>query len=181
MLGVTHTAVQLAERHGADTTMAAIAGLVHDRSKWMKPEAIEAELKDRGIGIPAEDRDYPAIWHGLHAAAWLRQDAGLGTGPEIDELAIAIQHHSTAEAGLGPIGKILFIADYLEPGRYFDGIEKLRQLSRENLDEAYKSCLATKCTYMLQIQGKKIHPRARRALESCGIGLAPSAAIPETS
>lgn len=169
VLGVTHTAVQLATRHGLDPGLAALAGLVHDRSKALSPQAIEADLASRGIAIPEDDRPFPAIWHGLHAAVWLRQDSGWADGEELEALAEAVQHHSTSEAGLGPLGRLLFIADYTEPGRMFEGLDALRRLAMEDLESGYKSCLATKCRYMVERQRRTIHPRAQRALKNCGI------------
>jgi predicted HD superfamily hydrolase involved in NAD metabolism len=171
VLGVTHTAVQLAAQHGLHVELAAAAGLIHDRSKELPPARIEEELGRQGIQIPVEDRDYPAIWHGLHAAAWLRRDSGWDAGPELEALAEAVEHHSTGDSGLGPLGRLLFVADYLEPGRHFDGIGALRDAAAMNLETAYKSCLAAKCRYMIQ-KGRTVHPRALRALEACGIRIA---------
>lgn len=171
VLGVTHTAVQLAARHGVDLHLAAMAGLIHDRSKGLSPRAIEEDLVARGSEIPQEDRPYPAIWHGLHAAVWLREDSGWPAGGDREDVAEAVRHHSTAEAGLSRLGKLLFIADYLEPGRHFDGIGELRRLARENLEAGYKSCLAAKCRYMVKKQGKSLHPGAVRALRDSGLDL----------
>lgn len=171
VLGVTHTAVQLAGRHGERPGLAAAAGLIHDRSKGLSSAEIEEDLKARGLEIPEEDRPYPAIWHGLHAAAWVREDASWVSGGEREELAEAIRYHSTAEAGLGRLGKLLFVADFLEPGRSFEGIEALRRIARDDLEEGYKSCLAAKCRYMVKKQGKFLHPGAVRALHESGLSL----------
>lgn len=160
-----------------EVELAVAAGLIHDRSKGMEPWEIEADLRERGVGIADEDRPFPAIWHGLHAATWLSRDSGWEAGSRRDALAEAVRHHSTAEAGLGPLGRLLFVADYLEPGRYFDGIEALRVEAREDLDAAYKSCLAAKCRYMVKKEGKAVHPAAQRALESCGIEISGGAGI----
>lgn len=175
VLGVTHMAVQLAERHGLDRETAAAAGLVHDRSKGMDPWEIEADLRRRGVEIADEDRPFPAIWHGLHAATWLQQDSAWKPGPDLDALVEAVRYHSTAEAGLGPLGRLLFVADYLEPGRAFEGIDALRTEAREDLDAAFKSCLAAKCRYMVKKEGKAMHPAAQRALEHYGIEITGSA------
>jgi len=169
VLGVTHTAVQLAERHGLDCELAAAAGLIHDRSKEMDPKEIEADLTRRGVEIPEEDRSFPPIWHGLHAAAWLRQDPGWASGAGLDALAEAVRYHSTAEAGLGTLARLLFVADFIEPGREFEGIDELRSEAREDLDAAFKSCLAAKCRHMIRKGGKAVHPAAQRALDQYGI------------
>lgn len=167
-LGVTHTAVALAERHGVATDWAALAGLLHDRSKAMAPEEIERDLARRGIGIPEDDKPYPAIWHGLHAAVWARQDLGLSEADGIEDIAEAVQFHSTAEADISPLAKVLFIADIIEPSRSFEGIESLRRVAHENLDEGFRTCLARKCAYVKRQRGAALSPRAVRALEFYG-------------
>lgn len=177
VLGVTHTAVQLAERHGLDRELAAAAGLIHDRSKHLEPREIEADLSARGVEIPEEDRPFPAIWHGLHAAVWLRQDSDWAPGPGLESLIEAIRHHSTAEAGLGPLGRLLFVADFVEPGRDFESVDALRVEARKDLDAAFKSCLAAKCRHMVKKGGMAVHPAAKRALDQCGVNITGSAGV----
>ena len=45
VMGVTHAAASLAFRHGLDARAAAVAALIHDRSKGMGPEEIESDLR----------------------------------------------------------------------------------------------------------------------------------------
>lgn len=167
-LGVTHAAVALAEIHGANVEHAAIAGLVHDRSKAMKPEEIEADLERRGVEIGADDRPFPAIWHGLHAATWLRQDAEMADTNATETIACAVEVHSTADAGMSDLAKILFIADYTEPSRSFEGLDAIRATARRDLAEGFRACLESKCRYMAG-RGQRVSPRAARALEEMGI------------
>jgi predicted HD superfamily hydrolase involved in NAD metabolism len=165
VLGVTHAAIALAVRHGLDPWRAAVAGLLHDRTKFTAPEEIQKDLHHRGERIEADDREFPGIWHGYHAAVIARQDLGLTEADGIDEIAEAVQFHSTGERGIGPLAKALFIADFTEPGRDFDGIDELRETARRDLDEAYRLCLERKGAY-LKSRGIKESPRARRALEA---------------
>lgn len=170
LLGVTHTAATLAARHGVPVEQAVVAGLLHDWSKSMPPAEIEADLRARGVEIPEEDRDYPAVWHGLHAAVRARQEGLLNglEGSEAIEEAVAL--HSTADAGIGPLAKILFIADYTEPGRQFDGVEELRSISARDLELGFSACLERKCRHMVS-KGQAISLRAMRAAEAAGIDL----------
>lgn len=168
VLGVTHTACALAMRHGegcgVTAERAAMAALLHDRSKPMTPAEIEADCKRRGSEIPEEDRPYPALWHGWHAALLVRQDFGWTEADGVDEIAEAVQFHSTAEAGMGPLAKILFLADSLEPSRDFPGIDELRKLARNDLDEGFRVTLEHKCEY-IESRGGSLNPRAVRALD----------------
>lgn len=168
VLGVTHAAVALAQRHGVALEQAAAAGLLHDRSKAMKPEAIEADLREWGEAIPEEDRDYPAVWHGLHAAAWARRTGALAGIEGAEAIVEAVRLHSTADAGMGPLAKILFIADYTEPGRDFEGVGELRELAARDLEQGFAACLERKYRHMMS-KGKAISPRALRAAEAAGV------------
>jgi predicted HD superfamily hydrolase involved in NAD metabolism len=164
VLGVTHTAVHLAMRHGADPELAAVAGLLHDRSKGMQPDEIRADLERRGQAIPEEDLEHPAVWHGLHAAAVLRQDYEMKDEEGAGEVCAAVAVHTTADREMTTLAKILFVADYTEPGRDFEGLTELRALSRKDLDEAFKSILVHKCGHVIS-RGRSLSPRAQRALE----------------
>ena len=161
VLGVAHTAVALAMRHGADAQSAAAAALLHDISKSMTAEEIEADLVQRGGAIAEEDRAHPAIWHGLHAA---RLAGDYEIPPEKrDEIARAVAAHSTADSGMSPLAQILCLADYLEPGRSFEGIDALRELARSDLDRGFRAALHHKCRYVEQ-KGRALSPRAARAM-----------------
>lgn len=167
VLGVTHTACALAERHGVDVTAAAIAALFHDLSKPIAPGEIDADLAARGVPISAEDRPFPSIWHGPQAAALAAEDPDIARRPDAPAIAEAIRFHSTGEAGMGPLGKILFLADYLEPGRGIEGTGPLLEAAFDDLDAGFARALGAKCRYMKE-QGMTISPRAERARRASG-------------
>jgi nicotinate-nucleotide adenylyltransferase len=48
----------------------------------------------------------------------------------------AIFWHTTAKADMTTLEKILYLADYIEPNRDFDGVERLRALAYRDLDKA---------------------------------------------
>lgn len=164
VLGVTHAAVALATLHDVDPMHAAVAALLHDSSKEMRPDAIKADLEAKGLSIPEEDIPFPALWHGLHAAARAREDASLPLGEAREEIAHAVELHSTAEENASALTKVLFLADALEPGRDYEGVDELRALARRDLNEAFRSTLEHKCRFV-ESKGLPVSPRARRALD----------------
>jgi predicted HD superfamily hydrolase involved in NAD metabolism len=159
LLGVTHTVTALAGRHGLDPGQAALAGLLHDLSKQIDPNAIKKDLAGWGIAIPPEDRDHPHTWHGLHAAEWARRKLDLND-PDILE---AVTLHTTADAGVCPLTQALFVADFTEPLRGFKQAPPVLDLARRDLLEGFREALRVKVT-RLRNKGRSIHPRARRAL-----------------
>ena len=61
--------------------------------------------------------------------------------------------------------KILYLADYIEPNRRFDGVEKLRRLAELDLDQAVAMGLSMTIEEMRQ-EGREIHPDTQMALKS---------------
>ena len=55
---------------------------------------------------------------------------------EPDEVFEAIFWHTTAKANMTTLEKILYLADYIEPNRTFDGVERMRALAYQDLDKA---------------------------------------------
>ena len=55
---------------------------------------------------------------------------------EPDEVYEAIFWHTTGRANMTLLDKILYMADYIEPNRDFDGVEELRRLAYTDLDQA---------------------------------------------
>lgn len=169
-LGTTHAAVALAFRHGLDPWAAAAAALAHDGSKSLSPEQIEADLDRLGAPLAEEDRPFPAIWHAIHAAQTARAEWEPVETDRSEPIAEAIELHSTADALMGPLARALFVADYTEPGRNFEGVDQLRDQARSDLDEGFRRCLASKCKH-LKSRGMALSPRARRAAEFYDVAL----------
>ena len=55
---------------------------------------------------------------------------------ECDEVCRAIYWHTTGKPDMALMEKIVYIADYMEPNRDFDGVERLRHLAYTDLDKA---------------------------------------------
>lgn len=53
-----------------------------------------------------------------------------------DRIYSAIRWHTTGRADMTLLEKIIYLADYIEPTRDFDGVERLRKLAYENIDSA---------------------------------------------
>ncbi len=132
-LGVASEAVSLAERYNADKDKAYIAGLVHDCAKEIENSEAKALLSDKyGVEIDDVAMRTHKILHGPLGECMAKDLF------EIDDADIldAIRFHTTAKADMSMLTKIIYIADYIEPNRNFDGVEELRKLSYEDIDKA---------------------------------------------
>lgn len=159
-LGVMHTAALLASAHGLKPEEAALAALLHDQSKELHPDQIRQELAGHDVSIPAEDLAYPQTWHGLHAAEYARRELGIDD-PQILE---AVALHTTADAKIDDLTKILFIADLCEPNRTMEASPEILKAARADLDEGFRQALLHKTRHVLKKRKTKLHPRAERAL-----------------
>jgi predicted HD superfamily hydrolase involved in NAD metabolism len=52
------------------------------------------------------------------------------------EILRSIELHTTGGESMGLLDKIIFVADFTEPGRRFRGVDKARQLACRDLDKA---------------------------------------------
>ncbi len=133
----------LARAHHLDLEAARLAGWGHDLAReWSRP-ALLAEARRLGLTWgPFEERE-PLLLHGPVAAMWLRE-AGVGS-PEVWE---AIRYHTTGAPRLGKLGRALFIADGVEPGRQYAERDELFHQALQDLDAGYCAVLASTLRYL---------------------------------
>jgi len=129
--GVESQAVKLAMRWGADPDTAAIAGILHDITKAQNKEKQLKLCEKYGIILENAERENPALLHARTGAALARERFGIS-----DEIYSAIRWHTTGKPDMSTLEKIIYLADYTEPTRDFEGVEELRELSFEDLDKA---------------------------------------------
>lgn len=130
--GTEQEAVRLALRWGEDPEDAAEAAILHDITKKLSLEEQLRLCETYGIILDAVERTNEKLLHSRTGAAFARDLFGIS-----DRVYDAIRWHTTGHANMTLLEKIIYMADYIEPTRSgFDGLEELRRLSYENLDEA---------------------------------------------
>lgn len=129
--GTEEEAVRLARRWGADENLARRAGILHDCTKYLAGEEHIAICEKYGVPLDDLERTAPKLLHSKTGACMARYLFG-----EPDEVYEAIFWHTTAKADMTTLEKILYVADYMEPNRDFDGVERLRELAYRDLDKA---------------------------------------------
>jgi predicted HD superfamily hydrolase involved in NAD metabolism len=132
-LGVADEAVRLALHYGADRDKAYLAGLVHDCAKEIPAEKAIALLKEKyGMAPDCVAVKSPNVLHGP-LGAFMAQSMFQIYDPEILD---AVRYHTTGKANMSLLGKIIYIADYIEPGRSYPDVDKLRNLTYEDINRA---------------------------------------------
>ena len=130
-LNVADEAVRLAKKYGADTEKAYLAGVAHDMVKELHRDLLEEKLIKYNRCDLLDEYPYPLL-HGP-AAAVILQNEFFVTDTEILE---SVQYHTTGKENMNLLTKIIYLADFIEPGRKFDGVEKAREAADRSLDEA---------------------------------------------
>lgn len=115
-LGVAYTASLLASASGyKDTEKAFLAGLIHDCAKAIDYDEQLAECEKRGIELTEYERMNPgALCHAKLGAYMAKENFGI----EDEEILSAIKYHTTGRPGMTLLEEIIYISDYIEPGRH---------------------------------------------------------------
>ncbi len=129
--GTEEEAVRLAQRWGANETYARRAGILHDCTKYLELEPQLALCEKYGVELDGLERQAVKLLHSKTGACIAKYVFG-----EPEEVFNAIFWHTTAKADMTTLEKILYVADYIEPNRDFDGVERLRELAYQDLNKA---------------------------------------------
>jgi nicotinate-nucleotide adenylyltransferase len=157
--GTEKAAVELARRWGADPKKARRAAILHDCTKYLNI-AEQLKLYEKyDILLDSLERRALKLIHSKTGAAL----AGYVFG-EPEDVCEAIRWHTTGKADMTTLEKVIYLADYIEPNRDFEGVEDLRALAEKDLDAAVTLGLRMTVREMDE-RGLPVHPNTLRALE----------------
>ena len=155
ILRVEEIGVRLAGAHGIDVLKVRTGSLLHDLARAKHPEELLAMAESFGIEVgPLEER-MPIFLHGPVAACLARERYGI----EDWEILEAVRAHTTGRAGMGPVARVVFLADKLDPtkDRRYPFNAELREVARSDLDQAIRLFLDGDISGHLG-QGGVVHP-----------------------
>ena len=162
-IGVSKTAQRLAELNHYDEDKAALAGFIHDYAKQVSVKDYREVIKTKGF-----DQDLlnwnRSIWHGIVGTYFIQRDLKITDS----EILMAVRRHTTADVEMTTLDKIVFMADYIEPGRSFPGVEEARKITYANLDKGVGYQLAHTLEFLIE-KRDKIYPRTLDAYNVWGI------------
>ena len=150
----------LAAALALDARRVDMAAAVHDLCRSMRGEDLLAEARHRGVPVNDVEEQEPLLLHGPVAAARLRGEMGV----DDVEVVEAVHWHSTAAPGLHAIGKVVFLADKLDPAKSarYSFIEAVRALAGEDLDGALEAFLSGELQRLIR-GGHLLHPASLEA------------------
>ncbi|MDO9592867.1 MAG: bis(5'-nucleosyl)-tetraphosphatase (symmetrical) YqeK [Erysipelotrichaceae bacterium] len=154
-LGVLEASRILQSRFGGNLLSICRAAVYHDLFKGLKKNEL-FEL-GRRVGYVAEGvlAYMPEIAHGPIAALWLEKEGIL-----TDQTALnAIRYHTVGRSEMTLEEKIVYLADAIESGRHYPGIERLRQEAEVSLEGALLISVTQTLSYVLA-NDRLIHPQS---------------------
>ncbi|MDR2514281.1 MAG: bis(5'-nucleosyl)-tetraphosphatase (symmetrical) YqeK [Christensenellaceae bacterium] len=154
-LGVAQTARELAERFGADPEKAYAAGLAHDLSKWMAPEAMLEYALAHGLPAGEHERREPTLLHAKISESLLKEEFGEGD----ENILSAVRWHIAGSSGMSKLDAVVCLADWIEPGRSFADLPALRETAKLSLELALRDALAATMRVLLE-EKRAIHPQS---------------------
>jgi len=157
--GTESTSQELATRWGADPHKAQRAAILHDCTKYLTLDEQLKLCEKYDILLDSLERQALKLIHSKSGAALARYVFG-----ETEDVCDAIRWHTTGRAGMSTLEKVIYLADYIEPNRNFDGVEHLRVLAREDLNAAVRLGLEMTIKEMGE-RGLPVHPNTAKALE----------------
>lgn len=154
-LGVAETAQTLADFYCADTEKAYIAGMVHDYGKRYSTQELLQKAEELKLPLDWLTLCQEKLLHAPVGAALLKIELGIGD-PEISG---AVAYHTTGRVGMTLLEKIIYLADYIEPGRVFKSVETIREAAKENLNSALLLSVNASIKSILE-RDLMLHPRS---------------------
>lgn len=144
-LGVAYTAAALAMRYEVDILKAQTAGLLHDCAKCLSDEKRLSICEKHNIQMNEIEHNNPFLLHAKVGSYIAMKKFQIHDKDVIN----AILNHTTGRPGMSSLEKIIYIADYIEPGRkQAPNLAEIRKLAFQDLDLALVKILSDTLDYL---------------------------------
>lgn len=127
-------AVRLNEQLGLPYDKVFTSAILHDVAKY----ASKTETEFEGLKIKG------AYAHAFVGAEVARAEFGIKDEDIID----AIRFHTTGRADMSELEKLIFLADYIEETRSFDGVERIRKLALEDFEKGFVQAVRSQMNFL---------------------------------
>lgn len=144
---VMKTAIKLARIHDVNQKQVEIASALHDYSKCESENYLKNYIIDHHIDADLLNYNQE-LWHSHVGAHYAQYTLG------IDDRSVlnAIKYHTTGRENMDQVELIVFIADFIEPGRKIPGIDKIREMAKQDLHEAALLIFKASIPYLVSLE-----------------------------
>lgn len=152
---VREIAGSLAQIHRVDPALVDLAAAAHDLARGLSPEDVLKEANRLGMRLHPVERHHPILIHGAMAVRWLQQEDVIYDQQVLE----AVRWHTTGRRKMGPVAKVVFLADKLDPRKLtrYPFQNEVGDLARHDLDRAILEFLTQDLVRLLR-NGNLIHP-----------------------
>ncbi|MBC2577159.1 HD domain-containing protein [Peptostreptococcus russellii] len=158
-LNVAKSAVRLCEFRGCDKKKAEIAGILHDTAKYVKFADVDKYCKKYGIELDDLEKKSTALSHSVLGSYIAKYEFGI----DDEEILGAIRYHTTGKPDMSPLEEVIYLADLIEEGRDYPGVDDLRKMAYSGeIDKAIVKSIDNTITLVL----KKKAPLHTRTVEA---------------
>lgn len=144
-LSVAYTAANLAACYGESIDHALAAGMLHDCAKCLPEEKLLSICEKQHMQISEEEYKKPSLLHAKAGSFLAEKKYHIADRNILN----AIRNHTTGRPGMSLLEKIIFVADYIEPGRrQAPRLEQIRRTAFADLDKAVLMILEDTLKYL---------------------------------
>lgn len=144
-LGVCYTCAALAMRYGENVERSMMAGLLHDCAKYMSAEDLINYCQKHELKLSSTELTNTALLHSKAGSIMAKEKY------HIDDQSIlnAIFTHTTGAPNMDLLGRILYIADFIEPHRKkLPNMDEVRKEAFIDLNKTIVMVIQSKLEYL---------------------------------
>ena len=134
-------ALRKAKELGLDEYKVFVSATLHDNAKYIDYKAVEGFVLPEGV----PDK----VVHSFLGAYIAEKTIGV----KDEEILDAIRFHTSGKANMSTLGKLIFVADMVEEGRVYQGVEHLRELYEKDFNECFIECLKEETAHLIRRGG----------------------------
>lgn len=151
-VGVMETAITLAKKFGVDEKKAELAAIFHDYAKFRPKEEMKNIIIEEKM--PSELLEFNSeLWHAPVGAYLVEKEVGITDSEVLD----AIKYHTSGRKGMTTLEKVVYLADYIEPGRKFTGVDEVRELAKKDLNTALLKAVQNSIIFLMK-KNQPVYP-----------------------
>ncbi len=151
---VKETALQLYKLWGGNKQVLVYAALLHDIARDLSIEKLIKIAEKNGYRIDKIEAENPIILHAPIGAIIAEKDFGITD----KNILNCIKYHTTGRASITLNEAIIYLADFIEPGRDFEDAKKVRKIAFADLKEAVIRETILNVAYLMNAR-VPIHPK----------------------
>lgn len=131
-MNVAKSAVELAEKYGADKEKAYIAGILHDIMKEENFDVQREFIEKNGEKMTFLELNSKSVYHQMSGSAYAKLELNI----DDEDILNAIRFHTTGRRGMTLLEKVIYTADFISAERNYPDVDVMRKKAKVSLEDA---------------------------------------------